>query len=1029
MAGSGGPLSRRGLRGREGELAKLRALVASVAHGGSGRLAFLRGEAGIGKSTLLAETVALAEESGYSTGVGRADELHHLVPLSSLAGCLRAGDRPLLSGDAFADLARHHDQRIRLVERLAEAIETRADGAPVLIALDDVQWADPLSRFALRQLPGRLRASPVLWLLTGRTGPAGAGEEVLATARDRLPVTSLPLGPLSTAAIGQLAGDALGPGVDERTRALLDDAAGNPFLAVELLRGLRAAGSGGEFVERRAEGSAAGASTAESGDEAVGRAMGSGGEVVGPAGGDGDGGDVFDRAAGGGNRTVERLAESGGETGERPGGRAVGRTGGQDAVRSRVAPVPPGLVAGVRGRLGSLAPDTLRFLRVGAVLGRRFAFDDAAALCALPPAALIAALDEAVRSGLLDDDGALLTFRHDLLRQAVYADVPPSARNALHRAAAHRLVASGHRPIDAVSHVLRGAQPGDEEAVVLLRRAADDVLSVTPGLAADLMARALELVRPSDAARFDVGEQAVVCLSRAGRNREALATGDRLLAEQPPLAVFGRLQAALGGALWNLDLAEELCRRAEAALAVGGTPSAVSARLSALRALALSRGRDLDAARSAGEDALAAAVATGDRSAHVQALSALGEIALNAGDGAAASERFTALSAVDRAFRPEEVVAHQHVDRFDRAGELLERAAGDGDSHRQAMLLWAQAQQHLGLGRLDDAEAHLVTMERLEDDLRAPVQQVNSRVTRAGIALLRGDRAGAGRHLTEARERMAVKPNPGNRAAVCFLESVVAAHDGDVRDAVEALHRLGRIGPFMRWRLLRTRVGTAVGIALRAGDRGLADDLAGQAAAHAARNPGVPTAAGVAALAAGLAAGDLALLDRSVSLLAAGPRPLVLASARAGLGRALLSAGRAAEAPAVLSAAQEAFAASGAFAAAADVRLLLDGAGAGGTRSAGAGAGAGAGRPSPVRARPVQGWEALTASERKVARLIAAGHTNRSAADALVVSPHTVNTHLTAVFRKLSVTSRVQLTHVVLARGDAEREAPAGRLR
>ncbi len=43
--------------------------------------------------------------------------------------------------------------------------------------------------------------------------------------------------------------------------------------------------------------------------------------------------------------------------------------------------------------------------------------------------------------------------------------------------------------------------------------------------------------------------------------------------------------------------------------------------------------------------------------------------------------------------------------------------------------------------------------------------------------------------------------------------------------------------------------------------------------------------------------------------------------------------------------------------------------------------------------------------------------------------PHTVNTHLTAVFRKLSVTSRVQLTRVVLARGDAEREAPAGRLR
>jgi DNA-binding CsgD family transcriptional regulator len=42
--------------------------------------------------------------------------------------------------------------------------------------------------------------------------------------------------------------------------------------------------------------------------------------------------------------------------------------------------------------------------------------------------------------------------------------------------------------------------------------------------------------------------------------------------------------------------------------------------------------------------------------------------------------------------------------------------------------------------------------------------------------------------------------------------------------------------------------------------------------------------------------------------------------------------------------------------------------------------------------------------------LISAGHTNRSAAGDLGVSPNTVNTHLRAVFRKLDVKSRVQLT-------------------
>jgi DNA-binding CsgD family transcriptional regulator len=69
--------------------------------------------------------------------------------------------------------------------------------------------------------------------------------------------------------------------------------------------------------------------------------------------------------------------------------------------------------------------------------------------------------------------------------------------------------------------------------------------------------------------------------------------------------------------------------------------------------------------------------------------------------------------------------------------------------------------------------------------------------------------------------------------------------------------------------------------------------------------------------------------------------------------------------------------------------------------------------------RPVQGWGALTASEKKIARLVAEGHTNRSAADLLVVSPHTVNTHLTSVFRKLSVNSRVQLANLVMALPDS----------
>ncbi|MEU9397812.1 AAA family ATPase [Streptomyces sp. NPDC048324] len=914
---SGGLLTSSGLRGREAEREELRALIASVARTGCGGLALLQGEPGIGKTTLLAEVVTMARAAGFSVGLGKADELHRIVPLSSLAACVLHGDQPLLSGDAFADLARNQDQRIWLVERLAEAIEARAGSKPVLIALDDLQWADPLSRFALKQLPARLRTSPVLWTLARRPDPAGQPEEIVASAARELPTVTVPLGPLSRVAIRQLAEDTLGAPVDERVRDLLDAAGGNPFLAVEMLAGL----------------------------------------------------------------------------------------GGTESTDD---PVPSTLVVGVRGRLRSLQPSTLRFLQMGAVLGRRFGFHDAAALCGEPPATLIPALEEALHTGLLDDDGDQLVFRHDLLRQAVYVDIPPSARKALHREAAGRLVAAGHRPIDAVPHLLRGALPGDQEAVVLLRRAAEDVLPVTPGLAADLMTRALELVPPARPLWFDVGEQAIVCLTRAGRSREALTTGDRLLACHPPLAVFSRLQVALGGTLWTMDLTAELRRRAESALAVTGAAAETGARLAALRALALSRGHDLVAAREAGESALRAAIAIGDREAHVLALSGLGEIAQNAGENALALERFATLSTIDPAFLPEEIVAHLHMDDFASSGRLLLQAADDAGSTRQAMMLWAQGQHDLGLGRLDDADAGLATMERLEDDVQVPVQQVNARVIRSRIALLRGDRETARKHLAAAQERLTVKPNPGNTAAVRFLEALHAEADEDIDQAVDKIRQVQQEGFFMRWRLLRDWVDSAIRTALRGADHALAEDLAAQARTHAERNPAVPTATGIAVQALGLVKADPALLEDAVARLKASPRPLVRAAASADLGRALLAAGRRPQAVAALTQAHGLFTESGAHAAAARLQHDLDGAGAGGRRAA-------------SMQRPTQGWGALTVSEKKVARLIAEGHTNRSTADLLVVSPHTVNTHLTSAFRKLAVNSRVQLANLVRALPDAER--------
>jgi DNA-binding CsgD family transcriptional regulator len=61
------------------------------------------------------------------------------------------------------------------------------------------------------------------------------------------------------------------------------------------------------------------------------------------------------------------------------------------------------------------------------------------------------------------------------------------------------------------------------------------------------------------------------------------------------------------------------------------------------------------------------------------------------------------------------------------------------------------------------------------------------------------------------------------------------------------------------------------------------------------------------------------------------------------------------------------------------------------------------------RKRPTSGWGSLTPAERDVVRLVSEGLANNAIATRLFVSPRTVQTHLTHVYTKLGLSSRVQL--------------------
>jgi DNA-binding CsgD family transcriptional regulator len=73
--------------------------------------------------------------------------------------------------------------------------------------------------------------------------------------------------------------------------------------------------------------------------------------------------------------------------------------------------------------------------------------------------------------------------------------------------------------------------------------------------------------------------------------------------------------------------------------------------------------------------------------------------------------------------------------------------------------------------------------------------------------------------------------------------------------------------------------------------------------------------------------------------------------------------------------------------------------------------------PQRRRNRPALGWESLTGTERSIADLVAEGRTNREIAASLFLSPHTVGYHLRHIFGKLGIDSRVELTRLLVQRG------------
>lgn len=880
--------------GRSAEIEVLERALDAVA-GGRRRLVVIRGEAGMGKTRLLALTADRARVRRLHHLRGRATEWESDVPLALFRDAV-----PLPGPDAGPERA----TRWELYSAITKAL---AGPRPPALVLDDVHWADPVSLDLLEALVRRPPDTAHALVIGLR--PGTVADSLLAAARSAGGSrVVLDLAPLSRTDADALVG--ADTSEDERRR-LYDISGGNPMFLEELARSDAADG------------------------------------------------------------------------------------------------VPEGILSAVSADLARLSAGARALVGAGAVVGDPFDIDIARRTAGLGPDEALAAVEELLVRRIIRESPVLreFGFRHPVVRSAVYEGQSAAHRLAVHSRAATVLAEVGSPLPTQARHVVHTAAPGDTAAAALLRAAADAVGPSAPSIAADWLLAAKRVAPPEDYGPFsDLAEMLV----RSGRLPEALAVADEGLA-------FGeggdtdRRRLILAAAAVERLLGRHEASQRRLIRAVEERPGSATADLTAALALsAYERGDYVDMdrwARLAHDDEAADPLVRGVGAA----IMAVGHVFAGRPDEAGACADL-AVGAVLLATDAELAAGAELLTAIPWALTAVERL---GDALAVARRGSAAAQS---AGNLAGATPLLVAevlclglLGRIEEATAAAGRtELAARLThndqslqwalwmRAWVLLDRGDEDEA---LRAAGESVALAEHLDESAMVtagnAVLGSVLLAA-GDPRRARPLLAAYDlEPGWVCRWAPHLVAAELAVGDvdgAQRAADRAVA--LAAVSGLH-----GASSAADRAAALVALSRGDLAAAyDAALSAVShARAIDAGLDAAQAHLvgGRALASEDRE-RAVAHLREAH-ALAASGgarrtAEQATRELRRLGHRIGRGGSRGGGG-----------------TGVDALSVREREVAELVARGLTNREIASRLFLSEKTIESHLSAAFTKVGVSSRAAL--------------------
>jgi DNA-binding CsgD family transcriptional regulator len=968
--GSGLPLV-----ARIDELTQLQAALGRAREGTAGAV-LLSGDAGVGKSRLLAEFSSLASAdgalvlTGHCLGVGDAGLPY--LPFAEVVDQLRAGQpgiiasHPALESDAglrtgSEDGGESNLGQLRLFDAVLGALTELSSSAPVVLAIEDLHWADPSTRDLLSFLFTRLGSQRILVVATYRSDDMHRQHPLRPLLAEllRLPVTErLDLEPFDP------------PGAQGFVRVLLGDEADDNVVAA---------------VAQRSEGNA-----------------------------------FF----------AEELAAT--ATGGGPG-------------------LPWTLTEVLLARLEQLSLPAQRVVRAVSVTGRRHVrHSTVSAVLDMTSDDLEAALREAVQHHVLvssDLAGDAYTFRHALLREAVYNDLLPGERVRLHTAYAKLAGAKGGKNAEALAY--HSLNSNDlPTALGASVQAASNARSVG-ALAAALghLEQALELWDAVDDPEEHTGldeltleRQAGYAASAAGHPERALGfcKAALVLADQeddPVLSADVRrelAEAQLAVGRWT-DFEQTI---AEAWQLVKDEPASKE-RAWVLAKLAMRGHKNTDFGddRSLAEAAIADARQVGSASAEADALITLAYADTCAGRIEQACERLESarLRAVEADAPPVELraiynlaVTRQEQGRLDVAAEVVDsgarRAADLGLtwSPYGLELRWLQVLVHYARGAWDDAAAAAAPPGDQVSDV------ISALIAAAGglVQVARGRFGEAERMLTRVRPRWERDNQIAQLAGVagaelaCWQGRPDAAADL-IDEAIDVVRKTSLSG----WPLGGIRMGT-LGLAAEANiaqQARLGRNPDAEAAAVAkgqqfvdfveqTAEKGLPRAGtlgpeGRAWLARERAERSRLLgehdpeLWREVIDAFGYGEPYPQALARWRLAEALIEHGDRESAATELGTALAAAEKLGAEPLADACRAL--------SRRARLGLAGGA---SP-------GLDTLTPRETSVLRLVADGRTNRQIGAELYISEKTVSVHVSRVMAKLAATSRTEAVAIAYQRG------------